>query len=120
MTRERWGTAMRARRRIHVRLRPEHQEILCALVFADWHRCREDVVSALVMSRTPEGGIAAQRACGPSLCWSALVSLKCNAETLGDRAPTLRLDPADCGPNGSRLALVTRYPFPGVLHSAWR
>ena len=30
------------------------------------------------------------------------------------------LDPADSGPAGARLALVTCYPFNGVLHSPWR
>jgi sortase A len=30
------------------------------------------------------------------------------------------LDPADRGPNGARLALVTCYPFTGVLNSPWR
>ena len=36
------------------------------------------------------------------------------------RADASGLDPADYGPNGSRLALVTCYPFTGVLHSPWR
>jgi sortase A len=30
------------------------------------------------------------------------------------------LDPADTGPTGARLALVTCYPFTGVLNSPWR
>jgi sortase A len=30
------------------------------------------------------------------------------------------LDPSDRGPSGARLALVTCYPFTGVLNSPWR
>jgi hypothetical protein len=30
------------------------------------------------------------------------------------------LDPEDNGPTGARLALVTCYPFNGVLRSPWR
>ena len=30
------------------------------------------------------------------------------------------IDPADPGPTGARLALVTCWPFDGVLHSPWR
>ena len=36
------------------------------------------------------------------------------------RADASGLDPADPGPGGARLALVTCYPFTGVLHSPWR
>jgi sortase A len=36
------------------------------------------------------------------------------------RAEASGLDPADKGPTGSRLALVTCYPFSGVLHSPLR
>ena len=36
------------------------------------------------------------------------------------RADASGLDPADAGPSGARLALVTCYPFDGVLHSPWR
>jgi len=36
------------------------------------------------------------------------------------RADASGLDPADSGATGSRLALVTCYPFTGVLHSPWR
>jgi sortase A len=36
------------------------------------------------------------------------------------RADASGLDPADAGPGGARLALVTCYPFSGVLHSPWR
>jgi sortase A len=36
------------------------------------------------------------------------------------RADASGLDPADTGPTGARLALVTCYPFNGVLHSPWR
>lgn len=36
------------------------------------------------------------------------------------RADASGLDPADVGPTGARLALVTCYPFDGVLHSPWR
>jgi LPXTG-site transpeptidase (sortase) family protein len=36
------------------------------------------------------------------------------------RADASGLDPADAGPGGARLALVTCYPFTGVLHSPWR
>jgi sortase A len=36
------------------------------------------------------------------------------------RANASGLDPADAGPAGARLALVTCYPFDGVLHSPWR
>ncbi len=36
------------------------------------------------------------------------------------RADTSGIDPSDSGPNGSRLALVTCYPFDGVLHSPLR
>jgi sortase A len=36
------------------------------------------------------------------------------------RADVSGIDPADGGPTGSRLALVTCYPFNGVLHSRWR
>lgn len=36
------------------------------------------------------------------------------------RADASGLDPADAGPTGARLALVTCYPFDGVLHSPWR
>ena len=42
------------------------------------------------------------------------------AETRIVRVDASGLDPADDGPNGSRLALVTCYPFSGVLHSPWR
>jgi sortase A len=42
------------------------------------------------------------------------------AETHIVRADASGLDPTDNGPNGSRLALVTCYPFTGVLHSPWR
>lgn len=36
------------------------------------------------------------------------------------RADASGLDPADGGPTGARLALVTCYPFNGVFHSPWR
>ena len=36
------------------------------------------------------------------------------------RADASGLDPLDKGPTGSRLALVTCYPFTGVLHSKLR
>lgn len=36
------------------------------------------------------------------------------------RADTSGLDPVDKGPMGSRLALVTCYPFTGMLHSPMR
>jgi sortase A len=36
------------------------------------------------------------------------------------RANASGLDPADAGPGGARLALVTCYPFDGVLKSPWR
>jgi sortase A len=36
------------------------------------------------------------------------------------RADASGLDPADAGPGGARLALVTCYPFDGVLKSPWR
>jgi sortase A len=36
------------------------------------------------------------------------------------RADASGLDPADTGPTGARLALVTCYPFNGVFHSPWR
>ena len=36
------------------------------------------------------------------------------------RADASGLDPADAGPAGARLALVTCYPFAGVLRSPWR
>jgi sortase A len=36
------------------------------------------------------------------------------------RADASGLDPGDGGPTGARLALVTCYPFSGVLHSPWR
>lgn len=36
------------------------------------------------------------------------------------RADASGLDPTDPGPGGARLALVTCYPFSGVLHSPWR
>ena len=36
------------------------------------------------------------------------------------RADASGLDPAEKGPGGTRLALVTCYPFSGVLHSPWR
>ena len=36
------------------------------------------------------------------------------------RADASGLDPAYAGPAGARLALVTCYPFDGVLHSPWR
>lgn len=36
------------------------------------------------------------------------------------RADVSGLDPAYGGPSGARLALVTCYPFTGVLHSPWR
>ena len=42
------------------------------------------------------------------------------AETRIVRADASGLDPMDSGPSGSRLALVTCYPFSGVLHSPWR
>jgi len=41
-------------------------------------------------------------------------------ETRVVRADASGLDPDDSGPTGSRLALVTCYPFNGVLHSPWR
>ena len=36
------------------------------------------------------------------------------------RADASGLDPAESGPDGSRLALVTCYPFTGMFHSPWR
>jgi len=36
------------------------------------------------------------------------------------KADASGLDPADPGPTGARLALVTCYPFAGLLHSPWR
>jgi sortase A len=36
------------------------------------------------------------------------------------RADASGIDPGDAGRSGSRLALVTCYPFSGVLHSPWR
>jgi sortase A len=36
------------------------------------------------------------------------------------RADESGLDPEDSGPTGARLALVTCYPFNGVLRSPWR
>jgi sortase A len=42
------------------------------------------------------------------------------AESRIVRADASGLDPADAGPAGARLALVTCYPFDGVLHSPWR
>jgi sortase A len=36
------------------------------------------------------------------------------------RADASGLDPTEAGPKGGRLALVTCYPFNGVLHSPWR
>lgn len=36
------------------------------------------------------------------------------------RADASGIDPHDTGPNGSRLALVTCYPFTGIVHSPWR
>lgn len=36
------------------------------------------------------------------------------------RADASGLDPDDAGPTGARLALVTCYPFNGVLRSPWR
>lgn len=36
------------------------------------------------------------------------------------RADASGLDPGYAGANGARLALVTCYPFNGVLHSPWR
>jgi sortase A len=36
------------------------------------------------------------------------------------RADASSLDPDYAGPKGARLALVTCYPFNGVLHSPWR
>lgn len=36
------------------------------------------------------------------------------------RADASGLDPSDGGPTGARLALVTCYPFDGVLRSPWR
>ncbi len=36
------------------------------------------------------------------------------------RADASGLDPSDKGSTGSRLALVTCYPFIGLLHSKWR
>ena len=41
-------------------------------------------------------------------------------ETRIVRADASGLDPADSGPTGARLALVTCYPFNGVLRSPWR
>jgi len=41
-------------------------------------------------------------------------------ETRVVRADASGLDPADSGPTGARLALVTCYPFNGVLRSPWR
>jgi len=41
-------------------------------------------------------------------------------ETRVVRADASALDPEDGGPTGSRLALVTCYPFSGVLHSPLR
>jgi len=42
------------------------------------------------------------------------------SETRIVRADASGLDPAYGGPTGARLALVTCYPFTGVLHSPWR
>jgi len=42
------------------------------------------------------------------------------AESRVVRADTSGLDPQDTGPTGSRLALVTCYPFNGILHSPLR
>jgi sortase A len=42
------------------------------------------------------------------------------SETHIVRAEASGLDPKDEGTSGSRLALVTCYPFTGVLHSPWR
>jgi hypothetical protein len=39
---------------------PEHKEILCALAIADWHRCHEDVVSALEMLAILESDMPTQ------------------------------------------------------------
>ena len=36
----------------------EHKAILRALLFAKWHKCRDDIASALNMLRTAENGIA--------------------------------------------------------------
>lgn len=36
------------------------------------------------------------------------------------RANASGIDPGDAGPTGARLALVTCYPFEGVLRSPWR
>ena len=36
------------------------------------------------------------------------------------KADASGIDPADPGPTGARLALVTCWPFGGVFHSAWR
>lgn len=36
------------------------------------------------------------------------------------KADASGIDPEDAGPAGARLALVTCYPFDGVLHSPWR
>lgn len=36
------------------------------------------------------------------------------------RADASGLDPADPGPTGTRLALVTCYPFDGIRHGPWR
>jgi sortase A len=41
-------------------------------------------------------------------------------ETRVVRADASGLDPNDSGPTGTRLALVTCYPFNGVLRSPWR
>lgn len=41
-------------------------------------------------------------------------------ETRVVRADASGLDPADSGPTGARLALVTCYPFDAVLRSTWR
>jgi sortase A len=41
-------------------------------------------------------------------------------ETRIVRADASGLDPDDSGPTGARLALVTCYPFNGVLRSPWR
>lgn len=41
-------------------------------------------------------------------------------ETRIVRADASGLDPRDGGPTGARLALVTCYPFDGILRSPWR
>jgi hypothetical protein len=37
---------------------PEHKSILRALLFAKWHNCRDDIVSALIILRTTNNGSA--------------------------------------------------------------